>query len=273
MGKIIVFSGAGLSAESGISTFRDANGLWENHKIEEICNHNLFTKNMEKVKKRIERGIINRETDKAYLNIQKVFKFYNERRVQLGKVEPNKIHKELAKLEEKHEVIHLTQNVDDLLERAGCTNVIHLHGNLKQIKCLKCKESIDLMGFKDCTTYNVNYDEVNFEEFRCKNCNSFVVKPDIVFFGEIALNYFVMKKVFREIKPEDVILVIGTMGNVINISSLVSFYYGYKILNNLEKSPYIKEEYFNNVFYGKGTEKIEDIITTIEDYLRNNHYF
>jgi NAD-dependent deacetylase len=268
MGKIIVFSGAGLSAESGISTFRDSNGLWENNKIEEICNHNLFSKNMEKVKKRIERGIINRETDKAYLNIKKVFKFYNERRVQLGTVEPNKIHKELAKLEEKYEVIHLTQNVDDLLERAGCKNVIHLHGNLKQIKCLKCKENIDLMGFKDYTTYNVNYEEVNFEEFRCRNCNSYLVKPDIVFFGELAINYFIMKKVFREVNEEDIILVIGTMGNVINISNYMSVTEGYKILNNLEKSPYIKEDYFNNILYGKGTENIDSIIEIIKNKLR-----
>ena len=112
MKKIAIFSGAGLDKESGITTFRDANnGTWNNYNIDEVCTPAGWKKNREKV-----------------------LDFYNERRSQLKDVEPNDAHKQLVQLEEKFNVVHITQNVSDLLERAEATNVIHLHGELTKVR-------------------------------------------------------------------------------------------------------------------------------------------
>lgn len=107
--KIVVLTGAGISAESGIKTFRDSDGLWENHRIEDVATPEGWKRNP-----------------------ALVLKFYNQRRAQLFEVEPNEGHKALADLEKKHDVHIVTQNVDDLHERAGSTQVLHLHGELRK---------------------------------------------------------------------------------------------------------------------------------------------
>jgi NAD-dependent deacetylase len=109
--KVVVLTGAGISAESGIKTFRDSDGLWENHRIEDVATPEGWQKNP---------GL--------------VLEFYNQRRRQLFDVQPNEGHKALAALEEKHEVFIITQNVDDLHERAGSTHVLHLHGELRKVR-------------------------------------------------------------------------------------------------------------------------------------------
>jgi len=110
--KIVVLTGAGVSAESGISTFRDADGLWEGHDVMEVATPQGWAKNQELV-----------------------LKFYNDRRRQLKEVVPNVAHYAIKKLEQRHEVVIITQNVDNLHERAGSSNIIHLHGELdKQVK-------------------------------------------------------------------------------------------------------------------------------------------
>lgn len=105
--KVVVFTGAGISAESGLSTFRDADGLWENYKIEDICTRAAYKKDR-----------------------QLVIDFYNKRKEAALKAQPNDAHYAIAKLEEKYDVTVVTQNVDDLHERAGSTDVLHLHGQL-----------------------------------------------------------------------------------------------------------------------------------------------
>lgn len=112
---IVFFTGAGISQESGLSTFRGQSGLWDNHKIEEIASPEGFAKNP-----------------------QLVLDFYNSRNAELQKVMPNEAHLLIAKLEEKYDVTVITQNIDDLHERAGSTNVVHLHGEL--MKCRSCKD-------------------------------------------------------------------------------------------------------------------------------------
>src|SRR5580698_7170798 len=107
MKKIVVLSGAGISAESGLKTFRDSDGLWENYRIEEVATPMAWRKNP-----------------------QLVLDFYNQRRKQTLNAKPNEAHLALAKLQEKFEVVILTQNIDDLHERAGSKNVIHLHGEI-----------------------------------------------------------------------------------------------------------------------------------------------
>ncbi|MDR2362647.1 MAG: NAD-dependent deacylase [Prevotellaceae bacterium] len=111
MKKIVVLSGAGVSAESGISTFRDSGGLWEQHRIEDVATYEGWLKNR-----------------------KLVLDFYNLRRKQLLNAQPNAGHYELARLEQAYEVHIITQNVDDLHERAGSTNVLHLHGELKKAR-------------------------------------------------------------------------------------------------------------------------------------------
>lgn len=241
MKKVVIFSGAGISAESGISTFRDSNGLWENYSIEEICNINTWKKNR-----------------------KKVFEFYNQRRLQLETVKPNLIHETLAELEKEKniEVINLTQNVDDLLERAGCKNVIHLHGELTKMMCTSCKIQDPNTGFKEHPNWEIGYKEANEETIRCPHCNSNQgVKPFVVFFGEIAPNYLVLKSVFRNIKQGDIVIVLGTMGTVININSYINFLESdvWKVLNNLEKNEFINDKLFDLVLYKPGTEAIKEI--------------
>ena len=107
MKKIVILTGAGISAESGISTFRDSDGLWEHYRVEDVATHEAYERNPELV-----------------LN------FYNERRRQLFQAQPNEAHRQLVRLEGKYDVQIITQNIDDLHERAGSTNVLHLHGEL-----------------------------------------------------------------------------------------------------------------------------------------------
>ena len=131
--KLVVLSGAGISAESGISTFRDSNGLWENHRIEDVASPEGFARNP-----------------------KLVLDFYNLRRRQLKDVKPNLAHEILAELEQDYDVYIITQNVDDLHERAGSKNVIHLHGELKKVRSVK--NSTKIYDWKnDCNLLYCRY--------------------------------------------------------------------------------------------------------------------
>lgn len=244
--KLIIFSGAGLSAESGISTFRDSNGLWENHKIDEVCNQ--FTwKN----------------------NFDLVHKFYNQRRVQLKDVEPNEAHKTIARLQEKYgnDCFVITQNVDDLLERAGVKNLMHVHGDLTRMHCEACGEK-----------WSIGYEAWDHENGECPKCKSKKgVRPDIVFFGGVAPMYSYMHRAFENLMDKDSILVvIGTMGNVVPIAAIIGkisnrtlknekSVRAKTILNNFEESEYLPAELFDHVFYDKATCALPQIEKIIED--------
>lgn len=130
--KIVVLSGAGLDAESGIQTFRASDGLWNNHKVEDVATPFCWLKNPELV-----------------------LQFYNERRKQLATVEPNEAHKQLARLEEKYDVTHITQNISDLLERAGSKKILHIHGQLTQAKSSGNHDAIKDIG-KTWSSYLCN---------------------------------------------------------------------------------------------------------------------
>lgn len=144
--KLVVFSGAGISAESGVQTFRDSNGLWENHRVEDVASPEGFKRNP-----------------------QMVLDFYNARRRQLNEVLPNKAHLILAELEDDFDVNIITQNVDDLHERAGSTKVIHLHGELKKARPVNSESNI-IPWEKD-----LNLGDLNFEGIQ--------LRPHIVWFG------------------------------------------------------------------------------------------
>lgn len=173
--KIVILTGAGISAESGISTFRDANGLWNNHKIEDVASIGGFRRNP-----------------------TLVHQFYNERRNQLTSVEPNAAHYALAELEKHHEVTLVTQNVDDLHERAG-SKTIHMHGELTSHKCIACHDVSISMG--DTSTESV-----------CQSCfNVGTIRPDIVWFGEIPYH---METICEKLHDCELFVSIGTSGIV-----------------------------------------------------------
>ena len=182
MKKIVVLSGAGISAESGISTFRDSNGLWENHRIEDVATPEAWN-----------------------ANPKLVLEFYNQRRKQLFEVEPNEGHKSLVKLEDFYDVQIVTQNVDDLHERAGSSNVLHLHGELKKVR-----STID---------HNLVYDLDHWELKSGDKCeNGSQLRPHIVWFGEAVPNIMLAEE---NIRKADVLIIVGTSLNIYPAAGLV----------------------------------------------------
>lgn len=181
MKKIVVFSGAGLDKESGISTFRDAkDGLWENFKIDEVA------------------------TPKGWKDDRsKVLDFYNKRRRELPNVEPNDAHFALKSLEEEYDVTHVTQNVSDLLERAGATKILHLHGELT-----KARTSFGMNNPQfvlTLPTYDIGYNDINMgdkdEEYEAQ------LRPHIVWFEEYPFYFYNALEAFIE---SDIIIIVGT---------------------------------------------------------------
>lgn len=158
--KVVVFSGAGLSAESGIATFRGSDGLWENHRIEDVASPEGWTRNP-----------------------KLVLDFYNRRLEKVKQVQPNAGHIALAELQEKFDVVHITQNIDNLLERAGNQTVWHLHGRIDR---QKCERHYDIFGFRDsyfsCDFKSEISKPVQWGD-RCPKCDA-QLRPDIVWFGE-----------------------------------------------------------------------------------------
>jgi len=183
MKHIVVLSGAGMSAESGLKTFRDANGLWEGHDVMEVASPEGFARNPELV-----------------------LDFYNQRRRQLLQVQPNAAHVGLAELEKLHKVSIVTQNVDDLHERAGSSNVIHLHGELLKVRSI--------------------YDEFDVKYWRddlvigdvCEK--GYQLRPHIVWFVEAVP---LIPKAITICETADVLLIIGTSMQVYPAASLMHY--------------------------------------------------
>jgi len=184
MKKIVVLTGAGISAESGIKTFRDSNGLWEGHDVMEVASPQGWRKNMELV-----------------------LDFYNQRRRQLAQVKPNAAHYFLADLETKFDVQIITQNVDDLHERGGSTNVMHLHGKLTH-----AKSTLD-----ENLRYDIGYKDINIGD----NCEKGAqLRPHIVWFGEAVP---MMEKAAPICHKADAFVVIGTSMVVYPAASLIEY--------------------------------------------------
>ncbi len=179
MKRLMILSGAGLSAQSGISTFRESDGLWENYDVMEVCSAQGWR-----------------------LDRDKVTRFYNARRKDLEDKVPNSAHKTLAALEKRYSVIHLTQNVDDLMERAGAKNLIHLHGTLRDLRCEACHKSFDI-GYR-----------AQKDQEQCPYCGAQSIRHNVVMFGESAPNY---RYIYETIANSDIFIAIGTSGQVIDI--------------------------------------------------------
>lgn len=176
--RIVLVTGAGISAESGVATFRDSNGLWENHDPMEIATPEAFERNPDLV-----------------------YRFYNARRNQLPNVEPNAAHIALARLQSRFagEVFLVTQNVDDLHERGGSEQVCHMHGELNSVLCNSCKACTAIAGEYDAGT-------------ACPECGvAGRLRPDIVWFGEVP---YYMDEIAQKLQACDLFVAIGTSGVV-----------------------------------------------------------
>lgn len=207
MKKLVVLTGAGISAESGIKTFRDADGLWEGHDVMEVASPQGFAKNPELV-----------------------LDFYNQRRKQLLTVSPNKAHYNLAELENNFQVQIITQNVDDLHERAGSTNVLHLHGELLKVKSA-VNENIVLDWKEDLVLGDT-----------CPEGNQ--LRPHIVWFGEMVP---MLEKAVEMVAKADVLVIIGTSMQVYPAASLVDYVAKNTPIYFIDPKPTVNKNQFDNL--------------------------
>tara|TARA_R110001583_G_scaffold77491_2_gene210885 strand:+ start:1104 stop:1796 length:693 start_codon:yes stop_codon:yes gene_type:complete len=207
MKKIVILTGAGISAESGIKTFRDADGLWEGHDIMEVASPIGWNNNK-----------------------KLVLDFYNKRRKELVKVLPNLAHHSLVKLEEKYIVNIITQNVDDLHERAGSSNVLHLHGELLKVRSTKNSNSV----------YSWKKD-LNIGDLCSKNSQ---LRPHIVWFGE---DVPMFDKAIEITSQADILIIIGTSMQVYPAANLINYSNSNIPIYFIDPKPAIRENYFNNL--------------------------
>lgn len=184
MKKIVVFTGAGVSADSGVATFRDANGLWANYRVEDVCTPEALRNNR-----------------------AQVVEFYNMRRKESLSKEPNAGHYAIARMEEWAEVIVITQNVDNLHERAGSKNVLHLHGELMKLRSERNPNLI----------YDINGWEQPLDE---KAEDGALLRPHIVFFGE---DVPMFNPACRIVEDADILVVVGTSLQVYPAAYLVDY--------------------------------------------------
>ncbi|OAQ14712.1 NAD-dependent deacetylase [Bibersteinia trehalosi Y31] len=228
--KIVVLTGAGISAESGIRTFRAEDGLWENHRVEDVATPEGYKRDPELVQR-----------------------FYNERRRKLfdPEVQPNAAHLALAKLEEKlgENLLIVTQNVDNLHERAGNQNIIHMHGELLKVRCPN-----------KGTVYDWQSDVK--DEDRCTCCQiPRRLRPHIVWFGEMPLE---MDRIYSALMDCDYFISIGTSGNVYPAAGFVqeANNWGAKTIElNLE--PSLVKNAFQEARYGKASEIVPAFVTEV----------
>ena len=181
MKKLVVFTGAGISQESGIKTFRDSGGLWEDYNISDVCSPEAWKKDPELV-----------------------LEFYNKRRKQALEAKPNRGHEIIAELEKHFEVQIITQNIDDLHERAGSTNVLHLHGEITKARSIGT-EKVYTIGNKSI-----------FLNDLCNDGHQ--LRPHIVWFGEDVPNILIAENI---VKTADILLIIGSSLNVYPAAGLV----------------------------------------------------
>lgn len=190
--KLVVLTGAGVSAESGISTFRDSDGLWEQHKVEDVAS-----------------------IEGWYRNPALVLDFYNARRAQLPTVKPNAAHLAIASLEDEYDVTVVTQNVDNLHERAGSTRVVHLHGELTKVRPEnRCNE---MDGFSEETVFDIGAEAVHIGDLAP---NGAQLRPHIVWFGEAVPK---IETAIDAVEAADILLIVGTSLQVYPAAGLYAY--------------------------------------------------
>lgn len=228
--KIVVLTGAGISAESGIKTFRDSDGLWEGHDVMEVASPHGWQKNRRLVQE-----------------------FYNLRRQQLLEVNPNQAHKAFAELEKKYDVHIITQNVDDLHERAGSTHVLHLHGEL-----LKVRSTTDASYILDWKT-----------DLSDKNLcpKGSILRPHIVWFGE---EVPMLEPAANLVSQADALFIVGTSMQVYPAASLVHYASPHILIYFIDPKPNINKNSQIKVYPYPATQGVP---IAIKDFLKDNNLF
>jgi NAD-dependent deacetylase len=226
-GSLVILTGAGISAESGLRTFRDANGLWENHRVEDVASPEGFARNP---------GLVQR--------------FYNERRAQLLACQPNDAHRALAELERRWEgeFLLITQNVDDLHGRAGSRKLHHMHGELLKARCQRTEEVVE-------------WREPILPDTRCACCGKAgTLRPHIVWFGETPL---LEDDHFSLLSTCDIFVSIGTSGNVYPAAGFVDLVPrgARRIEVNREES--MISERFQDHRVGLAGEKVPELVAEL----------
>ena len=228
--RVVFLSGAGLSAESGIRTFRDSGGLWEEFNIMEVCSAEGFRKDR-----------------------RKVLDFYDRRRADLADKKPNAAHAMIADLKKRFpdDIAVVTQNVDDLLERAGCPDVIHLHGTLRDLRCEEC-----------AAVWDIGYESIS--EKKCPSCSSDRVRHNVVMFHEEAPGYQTLYDLVGETR-NGLLVVVGTSGQVVDVGGMAR-YYRHSILNNLHPEP-MMDTFFTLTLHEKASVAAPRIAELVERFL------
>lgn len=228
--NIVILTGAGISAESGIETFRANDGLWMNHKVEDIATPEGFARNPALVQA-----------------------FYNNRRQQInsGTIQPNPAHLALAELEQQlpNQVLLVTQNIDNLHERAGSKNLIHMHGELNKVRCTTSKQVFDWTD--DVTTDTV-----------CPCClQTGTLRPDIVWFGEMPMQ---METIHHHLEAAHLFISIGTSGHVYPAAGFVEVARlagAYAVELNLE--PSLGNNHFDESIHGLASQIVPEYVRTL----------
>lgn len=229
MTRIVVLTGAGISAESGIRTFRASDGLWEDHRVEDVATPEGFARDPDLV-----------------------LRFYNERRATAAAAQPNAAHRALARLaaDPRHQVTIVTQNVDDLHERGGSAEVIHMHGTLTGALCAAC-------GARWAAPMVMRRTDA------CPVCGHAATRPDIVWFGEMPYH---MERIWADLRRADLFVSIGTSGNVYPAAGFVADarHAGVATLElNLE--PSTGSRYFDEARHGPATAIVPAWVAALLD--------
>lgn len=190
--KIAVLTGAGVSAESGISTFRDANGLWDNYNVEDVATIEGWNRNP-----------------------ALVLDFYNQRRRQLATVKPNAAHLAIASLEDNYDVTVITQNIDNLHERAGSTRIIHIHGELTKVR--PENRYNERNGFSEDMVFDIGYGDINLGD---TSVDGIQLRPHIVWFGEAVPK---IEQAIDVVEAADILLIVGTSLQVYPAAGLYAY--------------------------------------------------
>jgi NAD-dependent deacetylase len=208
--RLLIYTGAGISAPSGLQTFRGAGGLWNTVKIEDVCDAMAW-----------------------YRNRDGIHQFYNARRVELGHVAPNVGHHLVSELQDRYGATVITSNIDDLHERAREADlvtrggVVHLHGHLWKMTCTQCREP-----------WEIGYRAWDTTCERCPGCGTRkLVRPDVVFLREPAPAYAILHRCLAELSSQDMLLVIGTSSMIVEIGDHARRSAARTLVCNLEASP------------------------------------
>lgn len=229
MKKLVVLTGAGVSAESGISTFRDSNGLWENYNVADVAT-----------------------IEGWWRNRSLVLEFYNQRRGELATKKPNKAHKLIAELEKYFDVTVVTQNIDNLHEQGGSTKVIHLHGEATKVRPEDCEQ--------DCKTIDVGYKPVNLGDTDSRGVQ---LRPNIVWFGEAVPKFDTATGIAAN---ADMMLIVGTSLQVYPAAGLVQYVKTGTPIYLIDPKPvYVGARNFTQItdVATRGMEKFMEIVKTM----------